>query len=124
MLSHTYGRPGNKMHRLFIVAVKLAIIAVTIMVIGASSTLAPVSHAALSPLQVKALSGGATTAASDAGNSPASVPGRPVAEMLNADGTLNLDSGFNGSLDMAGWKMASGPGGAPRFVPAVAGDEN
>jgi hypothetical protein len=47
--------------------------------------------------------------------------------LLNPDGSLNLGSGFNGSLDASGYRMAVGPSGAPRFTTAAAaapGDEN
>jgi hypothetical protein len=54
--------------------------------------------------------------------------------MLRPDGTLDLSTGYAGSLDPSGWKLVAGPGGAPRFIaagpgpaapaaPAVAGDE-
>src|SRR5207253_9187329 len=70
-------------------------------------------------------------------------PAKPLESLLNKDGTLNLKSGFSGSLDSKGWHMETGPGGQPRFVrageqpaeakprlaassfsPLVAGDEN
>src|SRR6476469_3383619 len=54
----------------------------------------------------------------------ATLPGRPLAELLNPDGTLNLGTGFNGTLDLAGWQLEGGLGGPPRFVPAAPGDEN
>lgn len=47
--------------------------------------------------------------------------------LLNLDGSLNLASGFNGSLDAGGYQMTLGPNGAPRFTPAALaapGDEN
>ncbi|MFL5732932.1 MAG: hypothetical protein ACJ78Q_06990 [Chloroflexia bacterium] len=43
----------------------------------------------------------------------ATLPGRPLAEMLNPDGTLNLGTGFSGTLDVAGWQMAGAGGSAP-----------
>lgn len=43
----------------------------------------------------------------------------PLGQMLNADGALNLNTGFNGSLDPSGYDMQAGPDGEPRFVPAV-----
>ena len=46
---------------------------------------------------------------------------RPLEKLLNADGTLNLKSGFNGSVDPAGWTMVTGANGQPRFVPADSG---
>src|SRR6266536_2578128 len=51
-------------------------------------------------------------------------PARPLADLLNADGTLNLARGFHGSVDARGWVLTSGPAEAPRFAPAAAtGDE-
>ncbi len=51
---------------------------------------------------------------------------RPLAELLRPDGTLDLNGGYRGSLDPAGWRLAGG-GATPRFVPATApaapGDE-
>src|SRR5215204_1764438 len=48
------------------------------------------------------------------GNPQAGTRGRPLAEMMNSDGTL----------DPAGWQLAGGLDGAPRFVPDASGDEN
>src|SRR5262245_43410914 len=48
-------------------------------------------------------------------------PGTPLGEMLNSDGTLNLSTGFSGSLDPSGWAMVSGAGEPPRFAPAPEG---
>ncbi|MGC9399620.1 MAG: hypothetical protein ACP5HM_10855 [Anaerolineae bacterium] len=42
----------------------------------------------------------------------------PLESLLNADGTLNLETGFTGSLDPSGWRMTYTADGAPRFVPA------
>jgi hypothetical protein len=42
----------------------------------------------------------------------------PLGNLLNPDGTLKTNTGFNGSLDPRGWKMATGKSGAPRFVPS------
>jgi hypothetical protein len=42
---------------------------------------------------------------------------------LNPDGTLNLTTGFNGSLDARGWRLSSDASGGPRFE-RVVGDEN
>ena len=42
----------------------------------------------------------------------------PLESLLQADGTLNLQTGFSGSLDPRGWTLASKPGQAPRFVRA------
>src|SRR2546425_1104494 len=45
-------------------------------------------------------------------------PGTPLENLLNEDGTLNLKSGFSGSVDPIGWRMETGPNGQPRFVQA------
>lgn len=53
---------------------------------------------------------------------------QPLEKVLNADGTLNLAAGFNGSLDARGWRMDYDTNGAPKFVkaatPLAPGDEN
>src|SRR5688500_9462974 len=52
--------------------------------------------------------------------------GRPLAELLNPDGTLNLGTGVSGTLDPSGWQLQADAAGPPRFVPAgprVPGDE-
>lgn len=51
-----------------------------------------------------------------------------LANVLKPDGRLNLQAGFEGSLDARGWRMTTTPDGQPRFVsalarPNVAGDE-
>ena len=59
---------------------------------------------------------------------------QPLEALLNPDGTLNLSSGFSGSLDTTGWQVSAGPGEEPRFTrtsaqlsegdaPIAAGDE-
>jgi hypothetical protein len=40
----------------------------------------------------------------------------PLGSLLSRDGTLNLGSGFSGSLDPSGWKMETDLEGRPRFV--------
>ncbi len=45
---------------------------------------------------------------------------RPLADMLNPDGTLNLSTGYSGSLDPTGWAVTTNAHGAPRFVRADA----
>ena len=47
----------------------------------------------------------------------ATLPGRPLAELLNPDGTLNLGTGFNGTLDLAGGSSKAGWGGRPALCP-------
>src|SRR5262245_49202192 len=83
---------------------KPAVIASMIMVLAASSTLAAVTpsvtHAAPKARGEKAAGAGSTVAQS-AGSSLANVPGRPLAELMNPDGTVNLGTGFSGTLDMA-----------------------
>ncbi len=46
-----------------------------------------------------------------------SAPQTPVSDLLNADGTINLNNGFSGNLDLNGYHMVNGPNGEPRFVP-------
>jgi hypothetical protein len=43
---------------------------------------------------------------------PASIP---LENLLLPDGALNLQAGFNGSLDPTGWTLVSEPGQSPRF---------
>lgn len=47
--------------------------------------------------------------------------GRPLASLLNSDGTLNLDTGYRGNLDPSGWQVVAQPGAQPRFVRADQG---
>ncbi len=42
---------------------------------------------------------------------------RPLADLLAPDGTLDLNTGFAGGLEPAGYRLVSGPGEAPRFAP-------
>jgi len=44
---------------------------------------------------------------------------QPLAELLHPDGSLNLDTGFRGALDPAGWRMEYAPGVAPVFESTV-----
>ena len=37
----------------------------------------------------------------------------PLEQLLNADGTLNLTTGFSGSVDVSGWVMRTEADGAP-----------
>ena len=41
-----------------------------------------------------------------------------LGSMLNTDGTMNLESDFEGNLNPSGWRMVTDENGAPRFVPA------
>src|SRR5438552_1792116 len=91
--SHRHGR-ANRTVKLALALFVSVIIAATFMAQGSGSTPASASPAA-------------------------SQPGRPLAELLNSDGTMNLSTGFSGTVDIAGWQMASGLDGAPRFVPAT-----
>jgi hypothetical protein len=61
--------------------------------------------------------------------------GQPLERFLNPDGSLNLKSGFRGSLDPKGYRMRTGKNGQPTFEPVTrsiqslpqptaAGDEN
>ncbi len=46
----------------------------------------------------------------------------PLETLLNSDGTLNLSTGFSGSLDISGWSMALAADGTPHFSRARPGD--
>src|SRR3954452_459222 len=140
MLSHTYRRAakrigtlltGGNMNRSYeqgranmmpkqaltlFAPARLAVIAVIIAVLAAGAMLAPALRADARPLGEKAgPSAGSTVAGSTvagaAGNAVGDNKGRPLAEMLNPDGTMNLRTGFSGSVDMAGWGDGGGPGG-------------
>ena len=50
--------------------------------------------------------------------------GLPLENLLLADGTLNLATGYRGALDLRGWQVAGDLEEAPRFVPQAPGDEN
>src|SRR3954451_17959999 len=43
-------------------------------------------------------------------------PATPLERVLNKDGTLDLSTGFSGSIDPKGWRMETSPNGEPRFV--------
>ncbi len=48
----------------------------------------------------------------------------PLADLVAADGSLNLPAGFRGTVDPRGWRLASEAGQAPHFAPLAApGDE-
>ncbi len=40
----------------------------------------------------------------------------PLERLLNDDGTLNLTTGFSGSIDVSGWAMRADANGVPRFM--------
>ena len=42
---------------------------------------------------------------------------RPLADLINPDGTLDLTTGFSGALDLTGWRLEYAPDGAPLFKP-------
>ena len=44
-------------------------------------------------------------------------PGITLAQLVNPDGTLNLSTGFNGSLDLAGWQVTLDAKRGPVFTP-------
>jgi hypothetical protein len=52
----------------------------------------------------------------DTGDHAFAQPLTSLERLLNADGTLNLTTGFSGSVDVSGWAMRTGSNGAPRFV--------
>ena len=78
----------------------------------------------VSGLSLSALPGAAQAKTAEAGQtaSPAAAAGRPLAELLNEDGTLDLASGYRGSVDPAGWRLASAEGEPPRFALLAAND--
>ena len=43
----------------------------------------------------------------------------PVSAILKPDGTLDLSTGFSGSVDVKGYRMVTDSGGVPRFVAAT-----
>jgi trimeric autotransporter adhesin len=43
--------------------------------------------------------------------------GKPVAALLDPDGTLNMNTGYSGTLDLSGYRIETGPEGEPVFVP-------
>ena len=45
--------------------------------------------------------------------------GVPIQKVLNHDGTLNLDSGIEGSVNVDGWIMRVNKLGVPRFVKKI-----
>jgi trimeric autotransporter adhesin len=44
---------------------------------------------------------------------------RPLKGLLNPNGSVNLATGYRGSLDPAGWRMSYAPDGAPVFMPSM-----
>ncbi len=50
---------------------------------------------------------GAPTAATSGPHLASPMPAKPLETLLNEDGTLNLASGFTGSLDPTGYRMAT-----------------
>ena len=78
----------------------------------------------ISGLSLSALPGAAQakTVNAQPAVSPSTPAGRPLAELLDEDGTLDLASGYRGSIDPAGWQLASAEGEPPRFAPQAADD--
>jgi RHS repeat-associated protein len=52
----------------------------------------------------------------------AETPALPLDRLLRADGSLDLQSGYRGTVSIDGWRMAPGPDGAPRFEKAITED--
>jgi len=52
-----------------------------------------------------------------ANDNPYATHKQPLESLLNPDGTLDLSTGFTGSLNTEGWSMITGPDGVPNFVP-------
>ena len=59
---------------------------------------------------------GAPTPATNSPHLTSPMPAQPLETLLNKDGTLNLASGFTGSLDPTGFRMSADPNEPPRFV--------
>jgi hypothetical protein len=59
------------------------------------------------------------------GSAPSATQAWQLGELVNADGTLDLASGYRGNLDATGYRLVSGAGEEPRFATAAAvgGDE-
>ncbi|MBI4748109.1 MAG: hypothetical protein HY774_06440 [Acidobacteria bacterium] len=49
-------------------------------------------------------------------------PRHALADVLNADGTINITKGKNGNFDASGYRLVSGPQDEPRFVPNASGN--
>lgn len=66
-------------------------------------------------------SGKATSVRSAAAGATAKAArsGQPLKNVLNSDGSLNLATGFSGSLDVRGYRMEYGTNGTPRFAPTA-----
>src|SRR5205085_11058008 len=66
---------------------------------------------------VSALLGSAWIAAAPcAAAEPLASGARPVADLLDRDGSLELTTGYSGALDITGFRMTTGTDGAPRFI--------
>ncbi len=71
--------------------------------------------------------GEASQASTRAESSPAARPDvamseqslQPLGSLLRPDDTLNLNTGFSGSLNPRGWQLVSKPGQPPRYVRAT-----
>jgi trimeric autotransporter adhesin len=49
-------------------------------------------------------------------------PLTPLREVLNPDGSIDMNRGFSGSVDPSGWRMVNGWKGEPHFIEAVPAD--
>lgn len=76
------------------------------------------SRAVLAVLLVTAVIAPAAQAAPAASADPAAGRGRPLAELIAPDGTVRTDTGYSGTIDLAGWTIAGDlvAGEAPRFT--------
>jgi len=50
--------------------------------------------------------------------------GVPIESLLRPDGTLDLSTGFNGNVDLSGFRMDMDENGLPRFVPDPGGQSD
>ncbi len=60
--------------------------------------------------------GTTVTYAAAASADPVSAQKTSPAELLSPDGTLNLNDGFHGALDLAGWNVQMDPLHGPVFL--------
>ncbi|MBN1812466.1 MAG: hypothetical protein JXA14_11555, partial [Anaerolineae bacterium] len=82
----------------------------------------PVLSILLAALLALVLAGGTPSSAVDGPrtdeHAQTAFQSRPVEQMLNADGTLDLDAGWSGALDQRGWGVALDDERGPLFQPA------
>ncbi len=114
MKSHTFTSASDRAltFRAGIVALALLITGIIALSFTSSQTEAQRQSAVTSALPHQGVTGGASPARD-------LVSGRkqPLAEVLNADGTINVAKGKNRNFDPSGYHLVSGPQDEPRFAP-------